>query len=109
MPDSDQLHVAIVLEEADRELQHELNDRDDVEVLFILRYAVVLDRGAQVITTPGIPPPDVLARIQPRDRRALSDALRRASEALDPLRAPEGPPSTCTPAMPADDDTVGLF
>lgn len=76
-------HVASVIDEAELDLRAELDERDDVEVLALLRFALILDRGALLLACAGAPAPELIARMGDR-RVELARGLRAVANVIDP-------------------------
>jgi hypothetical protein len=76
-------HPLVTLDIAERELL-QLLERDGLEVLALLRFAVVRDRGALVVSLAPAPAVAELEQMDTETRGQLADALRRIANVVDP-------------------------
>lgn len=82
------IHPAVTIELAERDLRQELDERPDIDVLVLLHYAVVADRGECFASLAGAPGEQAVDRMDTDTRGHLADALRRAANAVDPGTRP---------------------
>lgn len=77
-------HVATLIDEAELELRAELNDRVDVEALALMRFALILDRGATMLACAGAPAPELVGKMPDEARLELARGLRSVADTIDP-------------------------
>lgn len=76
-------HVTTIIDEAEHVLRAVLDDRPNVEVLALMRFAVIDDRGGMLVACAGAPPPDAIAKMG-AVRQDLAKGLRAVANAIDP-------------------------
>lgn len=76
-------HIHTVIDCAELELREYLAARDDVEVLALMRFAVILDRGIPLLACAAAPLPENVAKMG-EHAAELARGLRGVADAIDP-------------------------
>lgn len=74
--------LLVVLSTVERELIAALERRDETEVLAMMRFSAIRDRGRIVLALSGGPTEASIADLEPAHRAKMADALERAAHGL---------------------------